>query len=188
MIRELGGDFEEAAQILEDTWRNYEEKNKEKSLRVSYKISEIIMDDLERLRDENKKDYDKPQRIVDPEAKKPEDWDDTTDGAWEPHTIDNPEYKEPNDYGHWPKNGQQLTFSFPTLDLSREEAYQRAVEIVMVDPRYRICEIALCAGDVYTVRCWKASETAEMTFERGNGEHVLFYSKRIFRWSDEVPV
>ena len=38
-------------------------------------------------------DWDKPEHIPDPEAKKPEDWDDEIDGTWEPPTIDNPEYK-----------------------------------------------------------------------------------------------
>lgn len=38
-------------------------------------------------------DWDKPEHIADPEAKKPEDWDDEIDGAWEPPMIDNPEYK-----------------------------------------------------------------------------------------------
>lgn len=38
-------------------------------------------------------DWDKPEHIPDPEAKKPEDWDDEIDGTWEPPMIDNPEYK-----------------------------------------------------------------------------------------------
>lgn len=38
-------------------------------------------------------DWDKPEHISDPEAKKPEDWDDEIDGVWEPPMIDNPEYK-----------------------------------------------------------------------------------------------
>lgn len=38
-------------------------------------------------------DWDKPEHIPDPDAKKPEDWDDEIDGAWEPPMIDNPEYK-----------------------------------------------------------------------------------------------
>ncbi|KAH7721639.1 calreticulin 1 [Aphelenchoides avenae] len=46
----------------------------------------------------------------DPEAKKPEDWDDEMDGEWEPPMIDNPEYKgewkpkqikNPNYKGKW---------------------------------------------------------------------------------------
>jgi len=38
-------------------------------------------------------DWDKPQNIPDPDAKKPDDWDDEIDGEWEPPMIDNPEYK-----------------------------------------------------------------------------------------------
>jgi len=36
------------------------------------------------------------EMITDPEAKKPEDWDDEDDGEWEAPTIKNPEYK-----GEW---------------------------------------------------------------------------------------
>ena len=38
-------------------------------------------------------DWDKPQHIPDPDAKKPDDWDDEIDGEWEPPQIDNPDYK-----------------------------------------------------------------------------------------------
>merc|ERR1712226_1483602 len=41
-------------------------------------------------------DWDKPELIPDPDAKKPEDWDDEEDGDWEPPMINNPEYK-----GEW---------------------------------------------------------------------------------------
>merc|ERR1739844_885295 len=41
-------------------------------------------------------DFLPPKKIKDPEAKKPEDWDDEMDGEWEPPMIDNPEYK-----GEW---------------------------------------------------------------------------------------
>ena len=41
-------------------------------------------------------DWDKPEHIADPDATKPEDWDDEMDGEWEPPMIDNPEYK-----GEW---------------------------------------------------------------------------------------
>ena len=36
---------------------------------------------------------DIPAEIPDPEATKPEDWDDDEDGEWEPPLIDNPAYK-----------------------------------------------------------------------------------------------
>merc|ERR1712004_384180 len=38
----------------------------------------------------------KPKKIKDPEAKKPEDWDDEMDGEWEAPMINNPEFK-----GEW---------------------------------------------------------------------------------------
>lgn len=38
-------------------------------------------------------DWDKPENIPDPDAKKPEDWDEDMDGEWEPAMIPNPEYK-----------------------------------------------------------------------------------------------
>jgi len=54
LMRELGRDFEEAAQVLENTWRKDEKENKQKSLRVGYKVTEIIKTELERLRDQCK--------------------------------------------------------------------------------------------------------------------------------------
>lgn len=36
---------------------------------------------------------DIPATIVDPEAKRPDDWDDELDGEWEAPTISNPEFK-----------------------------------------------------------------------------------------------
>merc|ERR1712054_747926 len=39
---------------------------------------------------------DIPAQIPDPDATKPEDWDDEDDGDWEPPLIDNPEFK-----GEW---------------------------------------------------------------------------------------
>merc|ERR1712121_366762 len=41
-------------------------------------------------------DWDEREKIDDPDAKKPDDWDDEMDGEWEPPMIDNPDYK-----GEW---------------------------------------------------------------------------------------
>merc|ERR1712012_593271 len=41
-------------------------------------------------------DWDDRAKIDDPEDSKPEDWDDEMDGEWEPPVIDNPDYK-----GEW---------------------------------------------------------------------------------------
>lgn len=38
-------------------------------------------------------DFDQPETIPDPDAKKPDDWDEDMDGEWEPPMITNPEYK-----------------------------------------------------------------------------------------------
>lgn len=38
-------------------------------------------------------DWDKPETIPDPDAKKPDDWDEDMDGEWEPAMITNPDYK-----------------------------------------------------------------------------------------------
>lgn len=37
--------------------------------------------------------WDKPETIPDPDAKKPDDWDEEMDGEWEPPMVTNPEYK-----------------------------------------------------------------------------------------------
>jgi len=90
-------------------------------------------------------------------------------------------------YGYCPINAPQLTFKFKTIDLPLEEAYDRATDIIMEDPRYRICDIALCAGGLYSLRCWKAIEDDEMRFEAVSGGHVLYYSEALFRWKGQIP-
>merc|ERR1711963_1373091 len=59
-----------------------------------------MIKDPEAQKPEDWDDWDKPEHIADPDATKPEDWDDEMDGEWEPPMIDNPEYK-----GEW-KPGQ----------------------------------------------------------------------------------
>ena len=52
-------------------------------------------------------DWDKAEHIADPDATKPEDWDDEMDGEWEPPMIDNPEYK-----GEWKPRYVHHNFQF----------------------------------------------------------------------------
>lgn len=40
-----------------------------------------------------RQDWDKPETIPDPDAKKPDDWDEEMDGEWEPPMVTNPDYK-----------------------------------------------------------------------------------------------
>lgn len=93
---------------------------------------------------------------------------------------------DPKGFGHRPKNAVQLS-KFQEINLSRESAYTKAVDIIMEDPRYRICEISWCGGDLYTLCCWQAAENLEMTYQTVDGEHVLLYSEALFRWKDLVP-
>lgn len=55
LMRELGEDFKKAAQVLEDTWLKDEQENERKSLRVGYKVTEIIKSELKSLRNQCKK-------------------------------------------------------------------------------------------------------------------------------------
>merc|ERR1711871_288512 len=67
------------------------------------KASGKIVDawDFEKPKIDDKEDkkpegYDDiPKEIADPEATKPDDWDDEDDGEWEAPMIDNPDYKGP---------------------------------------------------------------------------------------------
>ena len=52
LITDLGSDFEEAANVLEDTWCKDEKENQLRSLRIGYKITKVIKDDLERLKNQ----------------------------------------------------------------------------------------------------------------------------------------
>ena len=38
-------------------------------------------------------DWDKPEYVQDPDATKPDDWDDDTDGEWEAPMVPNPDYQ-----------------------------------------------------------------------------------------------
>merc|ERR1711953_164356 len=59
---------------------------------------EVLIDNESAQKGSLDEDWDflPPKMIKDPEASKPEDWDDEMDGEWEPPMIDNPEYK-----GEW---------------------------------------------------------------------------------------
>ena len=46
---------------------------------------------------------DEPSTIPDPEAEKPEDWDDEEDGDWVAPTVPNPKCDEVSGCGKWEK-------------------------------------------------------------------------------------
>merc|ERR1712072_1437010 len=57
-------------------------------------VDETMIDDPEDKKPEGHDDI--PSQIPDPDATKPDDWDDEDDGEWEPPLIDNPDFK-----GEW---------------------------------------------------------------------------------------
>merc|ERR1711991_601445 len=78
-------------------------------------VDEEMMDDPEDKKPEGYDDI--PKEIADPEATKPDDWDEEDDGEWEAPMIENPEYKGP-----WspkriknPKYDEELV-TFPVLE------------------------------------------------------------------------
>ncbi|CAB3991233.1 Hypothetical predicted protein [Paramuricea clavata] len=92
-------------------------------------------------------------------------------------------------YGFLPNNGAQLVFNrtISTINLTPETAYKIAGDKIIEDPRHRVCAVSLCPDGKYMVRCWEASDAAEMTFESAEGKHQLLYSQIIFKWKDNVP-
>ena len=91
---------------------------------------------------------------------------------------------EETDYGFWPKNGK---FFLSAYKLTKEQAYEKALNVVMKDSQYHICEIS-GAGNVYALKCWRASNDVPMRFGDSPGYHALFYSKIAFKWKESVPV
>lgn len=71
--------------------------------------------------------------------------------------------------------------------MQKEEAYEKALNPVVKDPRYHICEIS-GTESVYALKCWRASNDVPMRFGDSKGYHVLFYSKIAFKWKEKVPV
>ena len=81
---------------------------------------------------------------------------------------------------------------YSAFKLTKEQAYGKAIQLVMKDPHLNICELYLRNNDdanpVYTLKCWEADYNEEMTFGKSEGYHVLFYSATAFKWRGLVPV
>lgn len=70
--------------------------------------------------------------------------------------------------------------------MSRTSAYDKAIQFIMEDPEYNICEITWWLGWGYTLQCWTVSNTTPTTFSHRGGEHFLFFSEMLFKWKDHV--
>jgi calreticulin len=76
---------------------------------------------------------DIPAQIPDPDATKPEDWDDEDDGEWEPPLIDNPEFK-----GEWiaPKvTNPEYKGEWSPKQIANKD-YEEGVQLAAYDSAY----------------------------------------------------
>jgi len=87
--------------------------------------------------------------------------------------------------GYWPNNGECI---WNQDSMTHEEAYDKAIELIMQDPKHNICEITKWFGWGYTLKCWTASDDTPTTFGQGGGNHVLFLSELLFKWKKHVPL
>ena len=88
-------------------------------------------------------DWDKPEHIPDPEAAKPDDWDDEMDGEWEAPMIDNPEYK-----GDWkPKQIDNPNYKGPWVHPEIDNP-----EYIPDSDLYRQKEICIVGLDLWQVK------------------------------------
>ena len=64
--------------------------------------------------------------------------------------------------------------------LTKEQAYDKAIQLVMKDPHLNICELYLRKDDdanpVYTLKCWEADRDKEMTLGQSKGYHAMSFS------------
>jgi len=76
---------------------------------------------------------DIPAQIPDPDATKPEDWDDEDDGDWEPPLIDNPEFK-----GEWvaPKITNPAYKGEWSPKQIKNKDYEEGVQLAAYDSAY----------------------------------------------------
>lgn len=90
-----------------------------------------------------------------------------------------------NDSGFWPANGKMF---YAVYKLSRNDAFEKAIELVLKNPKRNICEIYQREEEVFTLKCFEASDVEKMEFRESPGYHVLFYSNTEFIWKEQVPV
>merc|ERR1719318_888049 len=126
-------------------------------------------------------DFLAPKKIKDPEAKKPDDWDDEEDGDWEPPMINNPEYK-----GEWkPKQIDNPAYKgewvHPEIDNP---------EYAADDSLYKFDNIGLIGFEIWQVKSGtifdnilvsdsvaEAEEFAKQTFEVTKGDEKKMKDK-----------
>lgn len=84
--------------------------------------------------------------------------------------------------GIWPTDSKPF---FERSWLKREEAYDKAVEKILEDPRQNFCQItSVLKGYRFNLKCFTSNR--QPTFSSGNGDHLLLYSKTCFKWKKNL--
>lgn len=157
LLGSLGGEYKGVAAVLKATWMKDEAVRKEK-----WKV-------------ENKKKRASKERAQQQKTREKQ----LTDAKEELVKLKNESaYK-----GYSPTSGKLL---FSEDSMSHKSAYDKAIQFIMQDPEYNLCEITWWLGWGYTLQCWTVSNTTPTTFSHRGGEHFLFFSEMLFKWKDHV--
>lgn len=78
---------------------------------------------------------------------------------------------------------------YAAYKLGRQFAFDKAIELIMEDPKHNICEIYQHDDkELFTLKCFQGSDDEKMEFDSSPGYHILFYSNTEFKWKEQVPV
>merc|ERR1719285_40659 len=94
--------------------------------------------------------------IVDPDAEKPEDWDDEDDGPWEHPKIPNPDYKEVNNPAH------RLAINFVGFDLWQVKSGTLFGDIILADSEEDLDKF------LWDEEKFEAEKEAKKAFDKAN--------------------
>ncbi|XP_015756224.1 PREDICTED: interferon-induced very large GTPase 1-like [Acropora digitifera] len=157
LLGSLGSEYKEVAAVLKATWMKDEAVRKEK-LEVENKTKRASETRAQQQKTRERQLKDAKEELV--------------------------KLKNESGYkGYSPTNGKLL---FSEDSLSRKSAYDKAIQFIMEDPEYNICEITWWVVWGHTLQCWTVSNTTPTTFSHRGGEHFLFFSKMLFKWKDHV--
>merc|ERR1712005_4412 len=128
-------------------------------------------------------DFLLPKQIPDPDAKKPDDWDDEEDGEWESPNIDNPEYKGPWSPKMIDNPAYKGEWEHPLIDnpdyKEDKDLYLRCKECTHVGFELWQVKSGTIFDDIIVTDSFKeAKEYAEKTFTKKKGPEKEMYDAK----------
>lgn len=161
LLRKHGGEFQSAADILEQIWKEDEAKKKE-----------------QRREEDRKKKLKKIEKTTEGELKNIKD-----------EHMNNVEFKGPSYRPD--NSELSYSRIYLGSRAKQEDAYNKATEFILEDPGYHICDIILYNDEMHgqscRLECFTAPRDIPVTFSPKKGEdHVLFFSRSCFK-QKKVP-